>query len=97
MRANIKGETAAMYMTTERRIAPTVKTIRVGGRTIVEMRGLWQMHGDIMGGPFVSHTMIDSLRGVTVTAEAFVYAPGEEKRNIIKRMEAALYTLSLSR
>ena len=97
MRANIKGETDAMYMTTERRIAPTVKTIRVGGRTIVEMRGLWQMEGDIMGGPFVSHTIVDTLRGRTITAEAFVYAPGEEKRNIIKRMEAALYTLSLSR
>ena len=97
MRANIKGETDAMYMTTERRIAPTVKTIRVGGRTVVEMRGLWQMEGDIMGGPFVSHTIVDTLRGRTITAEAFVYAPGEEKRNIIKRMEAALYTLSLSR
>ena len=84
-------------MATERRIAPTVKTLRVGGRTIVEMRGLWQMEGDIMGGPFVSHTIVDTLRGVTLTAEAFVYAPGEQKRNIIKRLEAALYTLSLER
>ena len=97
MRANIKGETDSMYMATERRIAPTVKTLRVGGRTIVEMRGLWQMEGDIMGGPFVSHTIVDTLRGVTLTAEAFVYAPGEQKRNIIKRLEAALYTLSLER
>ena len=97
MHANIKGETDSMYMATERRIAPTVKTLRVGGRTIVEMRGLWQMEGDIMGGPFVSHTIVDTLRGVTLTAEAFVYAPGEQKRNIIKRLEAALYTLSLER
>ena len=97
MRANIKGENDSMYMATERRIAPTVKTLRVGGRTIVEMRGLWQMEGDIMGGPFVSHTIVDTLRGVTLTAEAFVYAPGEQKRNIIKRLEAALYTLSLER
>ena len=97
MHANIKGETDSMYMTTERRIAPTMRTLRVGGRTVVEMRGLWQMQGDIMGGPFVSHTIVDTLRGVTVTAEAFVYAPGEEKRNIIKRLEAALYTLSLER
>ena len=97
MRTNIKGETDSMYLTTERRIAPTMKTLHVGGRTIVEMRGLWQMQGDIMGGPFVSHTMVDTLRGVTLTAEAFVYAPGEQKRNIIKRMEAALYTLSLER
>ena len=97
MHANIKGETDSMYMATERRIAPSVKTLRVGGRTIVEMRGLWQMEGDIMGGPFVSHTIVDTLRGVTLTAEAFVYAPGEQKRNIIKRLEAALYTLSLER
>lgn len=97
MRVNIKGETDAMYLSTERRIAPTLRTIKVGGRTIVEMRGLWQMQGDIMGGPFVSHTIVDTLRGMTITAEAFVYAPGETKRNIIKRMEAALYTLSPSR
>ena len=97
MRVNIKGETDSMYLSTERRIAPTLRTIKVGGRTIVEMRGLWQMQGDIMGGPFVSHTIVDTLRGRTITAEAFVYAPGEPKRNIIKRMEAALYTLSPSR
>ena len=94
MRVNIKGETDAMYLTTERRIAPSLRTIKVGGRMVVEMRGLWQMQGDIMGGPFVSHTIVDTLRGRTITAEAFVYAPGESKRNIIKRMEAALYTLS---
>lgn len=97
MHLNIKGETDAMYMTTERRVAPAVKTLRAGGRTIVEMRGLWQMQGDIMGGPFVSHTIVDTLRGMTITAEAFVYAPGEPKRNIIKRMESVLYTLSPSR
>ncbi|MGN1229169.1 MAG: DUF4837 family protein [Prevotella sp.] len=94
MRVNIKGETDSMYLTTERRIAPTLRTIKVGGRAVVEMRGLWQMQGDIMGGPFVSHTIVDTLRGMTITAEAFVYAPGEPKRNIIKRMEAVLYTLS---
>lgn len=97
MRVNIKGETDSMYLSTEHRIAPTLRTIKVGGRTIVEMRGLWQMQGDIMGGPFVSHTIVDTLRGMTITAEAFVYAPGETKRNIIKRMEAVLYTLSPSR
>ncbi|MGM9733436.1 MAG: DUF4837 family protein [Prevotella sp.] len=101
MRVNIKGETDDMYMTTYRRRAssgaddtPTFRTLREGGREIVEMRGLWQMEGDAMGGPFVSHALIDSARGRTLVAETFVYAPGEKKRNIIKRMEAVLYTLS---
>ena len=52
------------------------------------------MEGDAMGGPFVSHAVIDSVRGRTLVAETFVYAPGEKKRNIMKRMEAVLYTLS---
>ena len=95
MSRNIKGETDSMYMTTETRVPPVVNTIREGGRTIVELRGLWHVEGDIMGGPFVSHTIVDTLRGRTVTAEAFVYAPGEKKRNMLKRIEAALYTLSL--
>lgn len=93
MRQNIKGETDSMYMSTERRVKPVVRTIRESGRLIVEMRGIWQMEGDAMGGPFVSHTIVDSLHGRTITAEAFIYAPGEKKRDIIKRMEAALYTL----
>ena len=101
MRANIKGETDDMYMTTYRRRAssgdddtPTFRTLSEGGRKIVEMRGLWQMEGDAMGGPFVSHTIVDTLRGRTIIAETFVYAPGEKKRNITRRMEAGLYTLS---
>lgn len=94
MRQNIKGESDNMYMSTEKRVKPAVKTIRESGRLTVEMRGMWQMEGDAMGGPFVSHTIVDSLNGRTITAEAFVYAPDEKKRDIIKRMEAALYTLS---
>ena len=101
MRVNIKGETDSMYMTTYSRQAsadddhaPTFRVISEGGRKIIEMRGLWHMEGDAMGGPFVSHAIIDSLRGRTLVAETFVYAPGENKRNIMKRMEAVLYTLS---
>lgn len=97
MRRNIKGETDSMYMSTELRVIPVVRTIREAGRLTVEMRGMWQMEGDAMGGPFVSHTIVDSLGGRTITAEAFIYAPGEKKRDIIKRMEAALYTLGLEK
>ena len=45
------------------------------------------MKGDCMGGPFVSHTVGD------ITAEAFLFAPGKKKRNQLRQLEAALYTL----
>lgn len=94
MQANIPGETPQMYMQTATWPAPeaSVTTDAEGRRTMV-MRGLWEMKGDAMGGPFVSHGVADSTTGRIITAEAFVFAPGKKKRNIIRQLEAALYTL----
>ena len=50
----------------------------------------------MMGGPFVSLTRVDELNNRLVTVEAFVYAPSRPNRNLIKRVEAALYTLQLA-
>ena len=59
------------------------------------MRGLWRMQGDMMGGPFVSHTRLDKKNHRVVVAEGFVYAPETDKRNFMRRIEAALFTLRL--
>lgn len=93
MSANIPGETPQMYMTTAVDPTPKIIMLREKGRTVMETRGLWEMKGDAMGGPFVSHSIVDSLRGRIIVAEAFVFAPGKKKRNLIRQLEAALYTL----
>lgn len=94
MGRNIPGERPFMHMKTERRI-PVVQRLTVErGRTMLVSRGLWQMSGDAMGGPFVSLAMADTARGMTIVAEGFVFAPGKRKRNTVKRLEAALYTLA---
>ena len=49
----------------------------------------------MMGGPFVSHIRLDEKNQRVVVAEGFVYAPETNKRNYIRRMEAALFTLRL--
>jgi hypothetical protein len=38
---------------------------------------------------------VDEVNGRVIVAEAFVYSPGKKKRDIMRRMEAALYTLQL--
>ena len=53
------------------------------------------MHGDAMGGSFVAHSAADSARGRIIVAEAFVYAPEMKKRNLMRQVEAALYTLKI--
>lgn len=93
MRRNMPGETDNMYMRTARKRTPQATTTTIGGNKTAVIKGLWEMNGDAMGGPFVAHAAADSAAGRTVVAEAFVYAPGKKKRNLIKRLEATLYTL----
>lgn len=93
MKANIPGERDGMYMQT------AAGTMACGissekGRTVMIARGLWEMRGDAMGGPFVSHSIVDTLRHKVIVAEAFVYAPEMKKRNLLRQVEAALYTLA---
>ena len=53
------------------------------------------MENDMMGGPFVSHARVDRPNGRVIVAEAFVYAPKDKKRDMMRQLEAALYTLKL--
>ena len=68
----------------------------VGGFYAVETRGLWKIEdGEAMGGPFVSLTRLDQVNGRVVTAEAFLFAAGQKKRNAMRQLEAILYSLEM--
>jgi hypothetical protein len=68
----------------------------VGGFYAMETRGLWKMlDGEAMGGPFVSLTRLDQVNANVVTAEAFLFAPGQKKRNAMRQIEAVLYSLKM--
>ena len=51
------------------------------------------MKGDFMGGPFVSHMRLDPVNQRIIVVEAFIYSPDKLKRNLMRQMEASLYTL----
>ena len=93
MAANIKGQYDGSYMKTEKGIIPSFDAFEDKGAYTAEVRGLWAMEGDMMGGPFVMHAIVDGSGKRVVVAEAFVYAPGEKKRNLLLYPEASLWTL----
>lgn len=67
-----------------------------GGFYAIETRGLWKMlDGEAMGGPFVSLTRLDQVNGRVVTAETFLFAAGQKKRNALRQNEAILYSLEM--
>lgn len=95
MKANLPGAFPGSYMATETRADIDYTPITVNGKYCGVLRGLWRMEGDMMGGPFVSHVRLDEKNNRVVVAEGFVFAPETDKRNFIRRIEAALYTLRL--
>lgn len=94
MRCNLPGEKPGMYMATDT-LCTTVKPTVVHDEFAMELRGLWYMENDCMGGPFVSLSRVDTEAGQVVVAEGFVYAPEKMKRGLIRRLEASLHTLRL--
>lgn len=94
LKANVPGEKENMYMATSANYT-TVKPINVQGEYTMEARGLWRVVNDRMGGPFVAHMRLDEKNKRLVFVDAFVYAPEKSKRNLMKQLEASLYTLRL--
>ena len=95
MKANIPGAKEGMYMVTADSIFVEARNIAVQGDYAYEVRGLWEIENDAMGGPFVSHVRVDRTNGRIVVVEGFVYNPGKLKRDQIRKLNAALYTLKL--
>lgn len=94
MEINIPGAREGMYMMTDS-LLTNVRPISVQGEYAFEVRGLWRVKGDFMGGPFVSHARVDRANQRVVVVEIFVYAPEKMKRDLVRQMEASLYTLRL--
>lgn len=89
MQRNIPGERAGMYVSTaiveREEVRPSLSTT---------YRGLWEMRNDVMGGPFVAYLPTKLAKGNRqLVVEAFLFAPGSKKRNLLRRLEAALYTI----
>ena len=94
MKVNLPGEKPGMYMKTDS-LCTIVKAVNVHNSFAMEMRGLWYMENDCMGGPFVSHSRVDIETNRVVVVEGFVYAPEKMKRGLMRRLEGSLYTLQL--
>lgn len=97
LKANIHGSVEGSYMGSELRYEPpTTQFVNVNDAWAAETRGLWKMFdGEAMGGPFVSLTRIDEVNMRIVTVEGFVFAPGKEKRNPLRQMDAMVYSVKL--
>ena len=96
LKRNIPGSEPDQWMTTtweENMPIVELRERNLDGQHVWELRGLWELRHGGIGGPFVSLARLDSVKGRFVVCEGFVYSPRTNKRNLMRRMEAALRTL----
>ena len=93
MQENVPGMVDNSYMTISSEIEPGLNVMKYKNRNFVEMRGLWEVKNDFMGGPFVIHAFYDKNNpSEIIVVEGFVYAPRYDKRDYIRQVESILYS-----
>lgn len=94
MKKNMPGGKPGQYIQTEKEYIDITET-SYKDRYLQITRGLWYMENDMMGGPYVSHSVVDETNNRVIVVEAFVYAAGQKKGKFMRKLEASLYTLKL--
>jgi hypothetical protein len=90
-------EKPASYLTTEQEDAKVhARQIKFNSHFSIELRGLWRTNTVTMGGPFVSYSLVDQGTNRLFMIEGFAYNPGKDKREMIRELEAILWTFKTS-
>ena len=88
----IPGPVENTYMSTDLIYTPNTQQINVGGKQVFETRGLWEIEGQFMAGPFLNF-QIKLGDDDFIMLDGFVYSPGSTKREYIFELEAIMRSL----
>ena len=88
----IPGPVENTYMSTDLIYTPHTQEINVGEKQVLETRGLWEIEGQFMAGPFLNF-QIKLGDDDFIMLDGFVYSPGSTKREYIFELEAIMRSL----
>ena len=90
-------ENPVSYLVTEREnFDVSAKQVMLNKHFAMEIRALWKTNTQTMGGPYVGYALVDQSRGRLYYIEGFAYAPGKDKREIVRELETILWTFKTS-
>lgn len=86
-----------MYMITEKAYAPYLYEAEVDNKFAFETKGMWEMYGFQMAGPFINYVVEDKAHDRLMVIEGFTFAPSEDKRDFMFEIEAILKSLKIEK
>ena len=91
----IPGPTKETYMSTETQYKSVLVPTKIRKYKGLEVRGLWEVKKQFMGGPFINFSVVDSINNRILFFDGFVYSPGTEKASYIFEIEAIIKSLKI--
>lgn len=84
-----------MYMITEKAYAPYLFEVTLDDKFAFETKGMWEIYGYQMAGPFINYVVEDKANNRLVVIEGLTFAPSEDKRDFMFEIEAILKSLKI--
>lgn len=69
-------------------------SMELSGQYALEVRSLWRMEGDVMGGPLISYVIRMPDQTHLLLATGFIYGPGQSKREWMQHLEIILKSVA---
>ena len=89
------GEKIESHMTTEDAYSPFIYETIIDNKPTIETKGIWDLKGDFMGGPFINYAIEDKINKRWVIVEGFAFAPSVEKRDYMLELEAIIKSIKI--
>ena len=81
------------YMALDLEVPYTAVQYKYNGHYAVLFRGLWMVVNDFMAGPYELNVVLDEEHQRVIYMMGYVYYPNEEKRDMMKQVDAILNTM----
>lgn len=94
-KSKIPGEDG-IYMAVEDAYAPSLFETIIDNKPAFEVRGMWEMRGFTMAGPFVTYAIEDKINNRYLIADGYVYAPSLNKRDYIFELESIIKSITIN-
>ncbi len=93
----IEGPVQDSYMITQNKYTPFHTETILDNKYTIETKGMWNVHGAVMAGPFINYAIEDKINKRWIIAEGFAFAPSVEKRDYMFELEAIIKTIKIDK
>jgi len=80
---------------TERAFAPFLQETTINNKFAYETKGVWEVSGRYMAGPFVNYAIRDEENERYIILEGFIFSPSQDQRDNMFELESILKTAKL--